>query len=122
MWQSLWPDVPVEKVPIDSITNGVHVPTWVDQRMGDCLTRHLGQEWLADHDNPVVWELVEEIRETELWDIHLRKKIKMIGAIREWIRRRWLRDRVGLGNVVGGRDHAGPQYPDHRFCPPIRHL
>jgi starch phosphorylase len=29
MWQGLWPDRPVDDVPIDHITNGVHVPSWV---------------------------------------------------------------------------------------------
>ena len=29
MWKELWPDRPVEEVPIDHITNGVHLPTWV---------------------------------------------------------------------------------------------
>ena len=32
----------------------------------------------------------------------LRKKIKLINAIRERIRRRWVEERVGLGNVVAG--------------------
>lgn len=29
MWQSLWPDRPLDEVPIGHITNGVHLPTWV---------------------------------------------------------------------------------------------
>ena len=57
--------------------------------------------WL-DHDNPAVWGLVDDIPEAELWDIHLRKKVKLINAIRERIRRRWVEERVGLGNVVAG--------------------
>jgi starch phosphorylase len=108
MWQPLWPDLPVEKVPIDHITNGVHVPTWLDPRLEACCTRHLSPEWLADHDNPAIWELVEDIRESELWDIHIRKKIKLINAIRERIRRRWVAEHVGLGNVVAGGTMLDP--------------
>ena len=37
MWQPLWPDLPVEQVPIDHITNGVHVPTWVEPKIGAAL-------------------------------------------------------------------------------------
>ena len=29
MWHDLWPDVPADEVPITSITNGVHLPTWI---------------------------------------------------------------------------------------------
>ena len=30
MWQDLWPKLPVWEVPITSITNGVHLPTWIN--------------------------------------------------------------------------------------------
>src|SRR6185437_12366681 len=29
MWKVLWPDLPEQEVPIGSITNGVHLGTWV---------------------------------------------------------------------------------------------
>ena len=74
MWQPLWPDLPLEQVPIDHITNGVHVPTWLDPKLESACNRYLGPEWLADHDNPAVWELVEDIPDAELWDIHSGKR------------------------------------------------
>ena len=33
MWQSLWPDGSESEVSVDHITNGVHVPTWIEPRM-----------------------------------------------------------------------------------------
>ncbi len=108
MWQPLWSDLLEDKVPIDHITNGVHVSTWLDPKMEATCTRHLGADWLSDHDNPAVWGLVEDIPDAELWDIHLRKKIKLINAVRERIRRRWVREHVGLGNVVAGGTMLDP--------------
>ena len=35
MWQHLWPESSLEKVPIEHVTNGVHVPSWIDRRLGD---------------------------------------------------------------------------------------
>jgi starch phosphorylase len=40
MWQSLWPERPVDDVPIGSVTNGVHSRTWI----GDELDALLGSE------------------------------------------------------------------------------
>lgn len=37
MWHGLWPDRPVDEVPIDHITNGIHVPTWVHPDILDTL-------------------------------------------------------------------------------------
>jgi starch phosphorylase len=108
MWQPLWPDLPVEQVPIDHITNGVHVPTWIDPKMELACNHCLGANWLADHDNPAVWESVADIPDAELWGVHYREKIKLINFIREQTRRRWLEDRVGLGTVVAGGGMLDP--------------
>jgi starch phosphorylase len=37
MWAHLWPGRPVEEVPIDYVTNGVHAPTWVSPTLSDAL-------------------------------------------------------------------------------------
>ena len=37
MFADLWPDVPVDEVPITSVTNGVHAGTWVSPEMADLL-------------------------------------------------------------------------------------
>src|SRR5689334_6973632 len=29
MWQSIWPSVPVNEVPIQHVTNGIHTRTWL---------------------------------------------------------------------------------------------
>jgi starch phosphorylase len=102
LWQPLWPDLPVEQVPIDHITNGVHVPTWIEAKIERRCDRCLDGDWLANHDDPAVWEVVEDIPEAEFWGLHYRQKIKLINYIREQTRRRWVEDRIGLGNVVVG--------------------
>ena len=88
MWQSLWPDNALADVPIDSITNGVHIPTWVEPKIKLLYDRYLGSTWRDNHDNPYIWELVEKIPDQELWQTHYWLKIKLIDAIRERCRKR----------------------------------
>lgn len=91
MWKQLWPELAEENVPIDYITNGVHVPTWIDRRLGDSmLNKYLGRNWLAGHDNPRLWELVDDIPDDELWNHHLAMKSMLITRIRERARQKWL--------------------------------
>ena len=40
MFSDLWPDVPVEETPIQSVTNGVHAHTWTAPEMADLFTRY----------------------------------------------------------------------------------
>ncbi|MGE5893103.1 MAG: alpha-glucan family phosphorylase [bacterium] len=102
MWQPLWPDLAEGDVPIDSITNGIHVPTWIEPKVELLFNKYLGQGWLEDHDNPAVWEMVDDIPDEELWKVHYWLKIKLINVIREQARRRWVEERVPPMNVVGG--------------------
>ena len=102
MWQSLWPELPEEKVPIDSVTNGIHVPTWIEPKMELLFNRYLGPSWLLDHDNPALWELVDHIPDEELWKTHYWLKIKLIDVIRERARQHWARDRASPSLMIAG--------------------
>jgi len=102
MWQPLWPDRPAEQVPIDYVTNGVHVPTWLEAKMAMLFNAHLGPDWLAAHDNPQTWDAIDSIPDKELWQVHCRLKIKLIDRIRESVRRRWMEERTDYIVPAGG--------------------
>ncbi|NUO09834.1 MAG: alpha-glucan family phosphorylase [Candidatus Brocadia sp.] len=89
MWKSLWPDIPEEKKAIDYITNGIHIPTWIEPKMQLLFDKYLGGNWLADHDDRDIWKLIYDIPGEELWNIHSWLKMKLITNIRERARRRW---------------------------------
>ncbi len=91
MWKDLWPGTNENDVPILSVTNGVHVPTWVGPPMLSLLRGYLGPEWLERHDDPALWEHLDRIPDDELWRIHLRQKRHFVGFIRERARLRWMR-------------------------------
>jgi len=105
MWQSLWPDIPdlkEENVPIDYITNGVHVPGWIEPKMELLFNKYLGPNWLQSHENPAIWGLIDDISDEELWQVHYRLKRKLIDFIHERIRHRWVEDRVDPTNIAAG--------------------
>ncbi|MCX6676959.1 MAG: alpha-glucan family phosphorylase [Methanothrix sp.] len=89
MWHHLWPQLGEEEVPISHITNGVHAPTWIDSRMAGLFNRYLGPSWLNDHDNPSIWQLVDDIPDGELWMVHRLQKMMMIAVMQERARARW---------------------------------
>jgi starch phosphorylase len=102
MWQTLWPDLPEDQIPIGHVTNGAHVPTWTEPKMELLFNQYLGENWIENHDNPVIWEQIEEIPDEELWRTHYWLKIKLIDAIRYRARQRWTEDRVSPSIVVAG--------------------
>ncbi len=103
MWQSLWPDLSEKEVPIDSITNGVHVPTWMDPKIQLLFNKYCSPYWvLGDYDDPIVWKLIDDIPDQELWEVHYWLKMKLVNFVRDRARQRWVEDRVDPVSVVAG--------------------
>jgi len=89
MWASIWPDKPVDQMPIKAITNGVHVPTWLSSEIGIVLERHLGPGWYEQHDDPTFVDRLHEIPDEELWAARQSLRTYLFNFIRERARQRW---------------------------------
>jgi glycogen phosphorylase len=100
MWQSIWPGVAFESLPVKSITNGVHVPTWISAEIESLFVRHLGADWLESHDNPAFADRVMSIPDEELWAARQSLRAFLFNFMRERARNRWTQERVNPARVV----------------------
>jgi len=91
LWRDLWPRIPEEDVPINYVTNGVHVPSWVSREMAETYTRYLGPKWVEDPDNIKVWSRAEEIPDEELWGVHERRRGRLVAFCRRRLREQLIR-------------------------------
>ena len=102
MWRGLWPDVAEAAVPIVSITNGVHLPSWVAPEMADLYREYLGPRWLERHDDPETWLRLDEVPDGRLWEVHVTLKRRLLATLRERARRLWAAGReAGLVAAAG---------------------
>jgi starch phosphorylase len=83
MWESLWPRLPVWEVPITSITNGVHLPSWINGDLAGIYDQYLQPDWREGHNDPRIWDQTAEIPDAELWEAHRRRKRRLISFVRE---------------------------------------
>jgi glycogen phosphorylase len=95
MWSGLWPDHPVERVPIGHVTNGVHIPTWLGQPMRELLDGYLGEGWLQRAADPETWAGLDQIPDSELWSARQRQRAELVG----FIRKRSTLDRLARADV-----------------------
>jgi len=93
MWQSLWPNVPVEEIPIGHVTNGVHFRSWISAEFNQLYQRYLGPNWREEPANSEVWSGVKSIPAEELWRTHERRRERLIA----WTRRRVREQRMRRG-------------------------
>ncbi len=79
IWGSLWPGVPMKEVPLESVTNGIHIETWLSDEMNSLFERYLGPHW-ADEEtiDKALWKTVDQIPDEEIWQIHKRCKEQLI--------------------------------------------
>lgn len=97
MWQFLWPGLDADEVPIDSITNGIHTPSWISPEMNALFKRYLGEDWEDHVDEPDLWNGITEIPDEELWKTHMQRKETLIHYTRSHLQRQHLR--LGEGSV-----------------------
>lgn len=94
MWNYLWPGLESEDVPITSITNGVHTGTWVARRLADLYVKYLGEDWKEHLDDPQMWERIDTIPDSELWQVRIHLKRKLVSYMVARARDEWAKDNV----------------------------
>ena len=70
MFNGLWSAFDEAEVPIGSITNGVHAPTWVAREIFELVERHgIDLSGGGEDESDDVWALVDKISSKEIWDL-----------------------------------------------------
>ncbi|GAA1930358.1 glycosyltransferase family 1 protein [Nocardioides lentus] len=85
MFNGLWPDFDAGDVPIASITNGVHAPTWVAREVFG-----LAADAGADPDDPTAFEAVDKVPAADLWRTKRVLRSRLVDDARRRLRASWL--------------------------------
>ncbi len=88
MFNGLWPAFDEVEVPITSITNGVHAPTWVAREVFD-LARKQGAD--TDSDGADLWNVVDQIPSTDLWSTRRELRARLVDDARSRLRKSCLK-------------------------------
>jgi starch phosphorylase len=79
---SLWPQIEPEDNPVDHVTNGVHVPTFLAQEWGDVFDRYLGFDWSQNACDVAFWRNVHAIPDHLFWSVRQSLKARMLHLVR----------------------------------------
>lgn len=86
MWQTSWPKVPFDEIPITSITNGVHTRSWISSETRDLYDRYLGSGWLEHSTSYSCYANVDDVADSELWHMHELRRDKLITYARKRVK------------------------------------
>lgn len=87
MFAGLWPGFDPADVPITSITNGVHAPTWVAREIRDLAGTGSGIEPINGAEG---WEAIANTSDEQLWSVKRQLREQLIAMTRGRLRDSWL--------------------------------
>jgi glycogen phosphorylase len=94
MWRPLLGTLP-DREPIGSVTNGIHLPTWMAPELRELLGRHLESGWERSAD-PAVWDGVDDVPDDELWAVRSELRARLVEVARTQV----VTDRLARGEEM----------------------
>jgi starch phosphorylase len=102
MFSGLWPGFDPEEVPITSVTNGVHAPTWVAPEVFRLGARQIGAQRTEDAltvGGSDRWDAVAEIADQEIWDLRRVLREQLVLEVRDRLRASWRQRGAGTAEL-----------------------
>jgi glycogen phosphorylase len=109
MWQAIWPELPVDEVPITAVTNGVHLYTWTAKQFGELYDHYIGPEWRSDPLQPELWSKVYDIPNEELWRTHSHRRARLVMFARRRLARQLEARGAPVSEVKAAESSLDPQ-------------
>jgi starch phosphorylase len=82
LFAGLFPRWPERETPISSVTNGVHVATWVSDGMRELWQLCYGEAcW--DQPDAEDWARLDDVPDEKLWEARNRERARLVGWARE---------------------------------------
>ncbi|WP_354642382.1 alpha-glucan family phosphorylase [Kitasatospora camelliae] len=92
MFSGLWPGFDAAEVPITSVTNGVHAPTWIDPAVVRLGAGEIGLERAEDAmttGESKRWTGLERIGNADVWELRRTLRAQLVDEARTRLRASW---------------------------------
>ncbi|MFD3927951.1 glycosyltransferase family 1 protein [Streptomyces sp. NPDC058614] len=102
MFSGLWPGFDPDEVPITSVTNGVHAPTWVAPEVFRLGARQIGAQRTEDAmtvGGSERWDAVADIADQEIFDLRRVLREQLVVEVRERLHASWRQRGAGTAEL-----------------------
>jgi len=107
----MWPQVEARENPLQYVTNGVHVPTFLAQEWADQFEKFLGYEWTQHVTDAGFWQRIDEIPDHLFWSVRQSLKSQMLHLVRHRVAQQHFRNdgsEAHLDRLLKFADPANP--------------
>src|SRR5512134_3532466 len=111
MLAGLWPQIPAEENPVGSVTNGVHVSTFLATEWMDLFDRFLGYGWRQRIGDPELWDGLSDMPDHIFWSVRQHLKTRMFHLVRYRMQRQHFRNQGSESHLDRMLRLANPDDP-----------
>lgn len=112
MTSFIWPEVPHEENPMDYVTNGVHVPTFLAREWANLFDMRFGSGWRSELVNRDFWQRIDEIPGHSYWSLRQSLKTDMMADVRRRIVLQYRRNNHSEAVIERATKHLQPREAD----------
>jgi glycogen phosphorylase len=100
MWSPIFPGKVLNEIPITSITNGVHSPSWRAAEISELFQKQIENTELPSEYDEQFWKTAIDIPDEQFWMVHQVMKNRLIRAIQDRAQLRLVQDGVSTQQVL----------------------
>ena len=99
MWAHVWPNVPIDEIPISHITNGIHISSFISPEFTVLFDRYLGPDWYMGGCMAQNIDRIDNIPDEELWWAHELNRTRLLKFCRNRMESRFKRYNAPIQNI-----------------------
>ena len=108
LWRGLWPRVPEPEIPVEHVTNGVHLQSWVSPELSVLFDAKLGERWRTTPGDVEMWARLHDVPDGELWATRQVARERLVQYARHWLRDQSVRRGADPKTLAGSETGLDP--------------
>ena len=100
LFSEVWPEIAEDESPITYVTNGIHTCFWLAPKLKELYNQYLPAYWQDHIHLDSTWKNIDEIPNDKLWEVHVERKRKLIGKIKENLIKRFENSEIGYDKIM----------------------
>ena len=108
----VWPQIPHEENPVNYVTNGVHVPTFLARDWANLYDMRFGREWRNELLHDSYWDRIDDIADHSFWSLRQSLKSALLEDVRQRVHLQHRRNGVSDALLERQTQYLSPHETD----------
>jgi starch phosphorylase len=109
MFAPIWKGYFPEELHVGYVTNGVHMPTWADQKWQDLYDEVFAGSFRDHQSDEEIWKAIYKVPDEEIWNIKKSLKARLMNFVEVKYRKGWMQNEGNPAQIMSILDKVDPK-------------